>query len=322
MMFSFRVPCELGTTTRLRLEAPEWVLSSAEESTRVVLRSADQRDVSPEDRKLCLARRLELRGSGYLTTEAAIQAGELWQSHLMRIFACAFIGADFGHRAAWTRAGASDAGLAMLEAQHQRPAMVEHAGVTVYETTQDPLFFRFEGSLTVSSEHHHLVTALENARKLDLLPPEQQTAFDLYSASFFQTNSDARFILLMMAYETMLSQTERSSDSVAHVETLIALTKNTELRGAEKQSLVSSLEWLKVQSIGQAGRELANTMVGRTYMGKTPAAFFSDCYECRSALAHGHYPRPDRTEVDVMAAALTLLVGDIIAGPLVATHAE
>lgn len=171
-MFSFRVPCELGTTRALRLDASEWVLSSAGEAPRVVLTCADQRNVSPEDRKLSFARRLELRGSGYSTKEAAIQAGELWQSHLMRIFACVFIGADFGHRAAWTRAEASDAGLAVLEAQNSRPAMVEHAGVTVYETTQDPLFFRFEGSATVSSEHHHLVTALDNARELDLLPPE------------------------------------------------------------------------------------------------------------------------------------------------------
>jgi hypothetical protein len=54
----------------------------------------------------------------------------------------------------------------------------------------------------------------------------------------------------------------------------------------------------------------------------TPAAFFTRCYEMRSALTHGHLPRPDRGDVDVLAANLEIFVGDLLAGRLLTEIAD
>lgn len=70
------------------------------------------------------------------------------------------------------------------------------------------------------------------------------------------------------------------------------------------------------ESIGQAGRRLARTLEPRTYQGFAPATFFIRCYEMRSKLVHGHIPRPDRGEVDLLAANLETFVGDLLSGSL------
>jgi len=47
-------------------------------------------------------------------------------------------------------------------------------------------------------------------------------------------------------------------------------------------------------------------------MDEKPQTFFTGCYEMRSRLVHGAYPRPSRGEVDRRAAALELFVRDIL----------
>jgi hypothetical protein len=125
--------------------------------------------------------------------------------------------------------------------------------------------------------------------------------------------------MLTMAVETLLDPQSRSDAAKAHVRAMIEATDaNTILTQSERNSLEGSLTWLQDESIGQAGRRLARTLEPRTYGGKAPAAFFTRCYEMRSALTHGHVPRPDRGEVDVLAANLETYVGDLLAGRLLA----
>jgi hypothetical protein len=70
------------------------------------------------------------------------------------------------------------------------------------------------------------------------------------------------------------------------------------------------------ESISQAGRRLAASLDGRIYVEQTPAEFFTSCYELRSRLVHGHYPRPAVEEVDATCAPPELFVGHLIAGEL------
>ncbi len=67
---------------------------------------------------------------------------------------------------------------------------------------------------------------------------------------------------------------------------------------------------------GQAGRRLARTLEPRRYMDLSPSKFFTRCYEMRSALVHGHVPRPTMIEVDLLAANLTVFVGHLLSGEL------
>ncbi|WP_438294182.1 hypothetical protein [Streptomyces sp. HUAS TT7] len=151
----------------------------------------------------------------------------------------------------------------------------------------------------------------------DPLDGPERLAFDLYSASFFQPSADSRLLMLTMAIETLLDLQPRSDAAKAHVTALIEATEaNVDLTRSERESLRGSLKWLRDESIGQAGRRLARTLEPRTYLDKSPAAFFTRCYEMRSALTHGYVPRPSHRDVGLLAASLELFVGDLLAGRL------
>jgi len=149
------------------------------------------------------------------------------------------------------------------------------------------------------------------------MTPQQELAYDLFSAAFSETNADARFVTLMMAFETLLPQTERSDAARTHVDRLIDQTSNSSLSRPERDSLTKSLEWLRYESISKSGRTLAKTLGSRTYMPdpetEDPVSFFQACYDMRSQLVHGLYPRPTREEVSARAPHLERFVGDLLA---------
>ena len=124
--------------------------------------------------------------------------------------------------------------------------------------------------------------------------------------------------MLMMALETLIEQEPRSEAAVAHLRALIEQTRASELPAHEVASLTGSLEELaKRESVGRAGRRLAGTLGDTEYMpGEPPPLFFKRCYELRSALVHGHYPRPDHGEVGTRGAHLESFVGDLLGAAL------
>jgi len=164
-----------------------------------------------------------------------------------------------------------------------------------------------------------LAELVRAASELDFTWGErEQLAYDLHSASFSEENADARFLMLMMALETLIEQESRSEAAVAHLERLIADTRAGDLPPGEVASLAGSLEELaKRESVGSAGRRLARTLGDTEYLpGEPPPVFFTRCYELRSALVHGHYPRADRGEVGGRAAPLEGFVGDLLGAAL------
>ncbi len=157
------------------------------------------------------------------------------------------------------------------------------------------------------------MTAMSEAVKRNAEMSEgDQVAYDLYGASFAEVPTDARFLLLMMAIETMIEPEPRAAEVQAHVEALRTATKDSDLSDDEIRSIYGTLQYLRNASIGQAGRKLASRLGDRTYADKTPERFFSKCYELRSALVHGGHPRPSRAEVSSLAAPLETFVGDLL----------
>jgi hypothetical protein len=123
--------------------------------------------------------------------------------------------------------------------------------------------------------------------------------------------------MLTMALETLIEQERRSDSTLAHIERLVAATRAADdLPQPELDSLVGSLRTLEQESVGQAGRRLARTLGDRKYMDESATTFFTRCYDLRSALVHGHYPRPDPGDVGGRAAALEGFVGDLLGAPL------
>ena len=76
--------------------------------------------------------------------------------------------------------------------------------------------------------------------------------------------------------------------------------------------MVGVLNWLRNESIGQAGKNLARTLEPRQYNGMAPAAFFNKCYAVRSRLVHGLLPLPTLEEIGRWASPLQEFVADLL----------
>ncbi len=309
-MYCFRLPFTMPGRTLLGLTEEQFFLQDDGER-RVWLKSS-----AANGERLCDATGLVIRGEGYANDEDAAQEGARWRDVISRAFARVHLAADFGDRKPF--ATLTKAGEAWCSEQMGHPVLGDRPGVTVF-VDQPGLRFvasHAEACKRPSEEQNRLVLAAA-ARLNDPLKGPERLAFDLYSGSFFQPSADSRLLMLTMAVETLLDLQPRSDASRAHVSAMIEATEaNAGLTQSERDSLRGSLTWLRNESIGQAGRRLARTLEPRTYGDDAPAEFFTRCYAMRSALTHGRVPRPDRGDVDVLAASLEIFVGDLLAGRL------
>ena len=309
-MFCFRLPFTMPSRARLGLTETRFFLHD-DGQQRVWLKSS-----AADDQRLCDATSIVARGEGYTTENEAEEEGERWRDVISRAFARFHVAADFGDR--MPTGTLTKAGEGWYSERFGHPVLGDRPGVTVFE---DQPGLRFIGSKIdickrPSEERSRLVLG-QAAQFAEPLDGAERLAFDLYSGSFFQPSADSRLLMLTMAVETLLDLRPRSEAARAHVATLIEATEaSMDLTKSERDSLRGSLGWLENESIGQAGRRLARSLDPRRYLNKTPAAFFTSCYEMRSALTHGHTPRPNRLDVDVLAGSLEIFVGDLLAGRL------
>ncbi len=305
----FRLRFNLPTTARLGSTAPEWVVQDDDDAF-VVLRSPG--GIQPLNEANCAA----LTGYGYATEGDATEGGERWRDWMTVALACANVGVDFGDRAG--SGGFTTYGLRAATDSAGRSVFNDIHGLMTYEYVPRPLFARAGAvGLRITPPHARLADALDRAIKASVrLTPRQRLAYDLYGASFSESNADARFLMLMMAVETLIEPASRSADSVALVNDLITTVRDSGLSEREIASMTGALKWLRSESIGQAGRRLAVQLGDRQYGGESPEGFFNSCYDLRSKLVHGASPRPARDAVGRRAANLehfvSHLLGDVV----------
>ena len=303
MNWCFRLRLNLGDTSKLQCPDSEWIIEGTDPQEVVKLVALD------DGATLAETRHLALRGSGYASEAAATQAGEAWRARLMRAFACVRIGADFGDRA--PHGFVTNVGLQFLSPD--RRALNDVHGLAVFECEPPPVFVG-AGNVTMqlSRPHEHLVQAVEETLAAGGLTEERQVAYGFFAASFSQRSADARFALLMMAVESLVEPRPRAAAVREHVESLIKSTRESGLPPNEVNSLERSLSWLRDESIGQAGRRLAQQLDAKKYKEESAQRFFTHCYEIRSRLLHGIHPVPTRREVDEHAAPLEVFVADLL----------
>lgn len=262
------------------------------------------------------AHELVLRSDGYASEEEAWNAGLHCEDALMLAFARLHIGADFGDRAPMSYF--TSAGLKTLQTQTGVRVLNDVHGLMTFENEQPTKFVSFHAKPVVTKRQERFIQAVELALDHNLhLSDQERLAFDLFGTSFFQKSVDARFLMLMMAVETLLDPDFRSQTVQEHVKELIRLTKESfALSPHEKNSLIGSLQSLSKESVGQAGQKLAKRLGNRRYAGQKPSKFFTRCYELRSNLVHGNIPRKTRDEIADICASLELFAGDLLSGPL------
>jgi hypothetical protein len=317
MTYCFRIRFRLGEHVSITSDDAQWVLADpAVADEVVVLRSTPDPAVS-----IGAARQLSLFGSGHSSESAAQAAAERWRDILHASFARFAIGADFGVRAPGS--AFTEYGLRMVEARLRQRALNDVHGIMTFECDPPPTFVSQDLQMTVGKNPASLRRAIDHAATIGLrLTPQQRAAFDLYSASFFLPVADARFLMLMMAVETLITLEPRSDEARRHADNLVTATRASGLEEAEIQSMIGALAWLKYESISHAGRRLAASLGARLYADERPVDFFTNCYTLRSRLVHGEHPRPSRDEVDVRAATLEHFAGHLISGRLLEDVAD
>lgn len=259
---------------------------------------------------------LVIRSDGYASEEEAWNAGLHCEDALKLAFALLHIGADFGERA--PTSVFTSAGIEMLQKQTGVRVLNDVHGLMTFENDQPIKFVSFHAKAVVTKNQDRFIKALGIALDQNIdLSDRERLSFNLFGTSFFQKSPDARFLMLMMAIETLLDPDFRSQPVQEHITELIRLTKESfALSMRDKNSLIGSLQDLSKESIGQAGQKLANRLGNREYAGQKPSQFFRRCYKLRSKLVHGHVPRPTRDKIDDICASLELFVGDLLSGLL------
>ncbi|MFI6637526.1 hypothetical protein ACIBI7_52325 [Nonomuraea fuscirosea] len=257
-----------------------------------------------------------IRGRNYASATAAQASAEKWRAALMVAFAQLNIGADFGTRAPQGKLTDPERRLfGGDDADQSRQVLDDVHGILVFPSKPAAAFETAMPITAVLSRPIEDVVSCASALadQADLLLDDAQlVAHSLFASSFSETSADARFLMLMMAVETIIKRDDRSLAVVAHVNDLLTQTKQTDLPVRERDALLGALRDLRKQSIGQAGQALASMLGDQRFAGETPADFFKMSYGLRSQLVHGAVPRPSREIVGQRAATLQIMVGRLL----------
>lgn len=304
MSYTFRLRFLISDKVKFPFEEKEVKLFEAD---KIKIKLA-----TPEPNKtIKTSDQLVVKGEGYESAEAANIAGQNIRDRLTIAFSKLRFPADFGDRAA--KGLYTEAGLKMLEKEAGQPVLNNIHGLLVHESNAEYRYatFKLKGTIHKSAEESLKIIASSFSIKVPITE-KRRLAYELFSASSFTDYVDARFMLLMMAVETLIEQKERDAKERELIEQMISLVEKSEIEN--KQSLKSSLSNLKYESIGQAGRNIASNLKG-TYLDVDPIKFFMKCYELRSKLVHGQVPRPTFEEVGNYCGALEVFTSELISFP-------
>jgi hypothetical protein len=294
----------LSAGRRIDSTESSWTLRDTGEL--VVLAPSNEKKTIGESHKFIVT------GSGYSSEVLAQDAGARWTAVLQAAFVHVRLGADFEYKKQ-RLGGLTEVGLRRAAEVSGRPVENQRPGIMTYKTDERPTLASMSASPTLPVPEEWLKDAISVAtRTPGEHSDEWELAYDLFSASSFQTSGDGRFMMLMMAIEAVLSPESRSDEARAHIEALVSTTRNSSLPQSDTDSIVGALRSLKIEPVGQAGRRLASLLEGKEYQGESPRKFFTQCYELRSQLVHGQQPRPARQEIDYRAAGLECYVSDLL----------
>lgn len=248
--------------------------------------------------------RYSVSGNGFETPEAAHQAAESVRHALLLHSARTRCGLDLGQNSL-RGFGISAYGKELVARELGEERVLEdHLGTTVYLLEPKPTFLRVNMTGIVSRPVDSLIADLTSTvGAVRFATSKAETAAGIYALSHFVGRAPARFLLLFIALEALFQPEARSAQAREHVDSLVKVTKEANIPQEEKQSILSTLSFLRQASIAATGRQLATAALGdRTYDNISPGAFFSKIYKVRNDLVH-------RGLID--AESLHVLVGEV-----------
>lgn len=126
-------------------------------------------------------------------------------------------------------------------------------------------------------------------------PPSEAvlTSFDLWASSRSESSSRARFLLLVMAIEALVTPAARPDSEQLVVKALLESVENSSLEDEAKNRLLNAVRGLMMESIGRSCR----TAIEQAF-GADEAKGFGSAYKFRNIIAHGGTPPSARALVE------------------------
>lgn len=221
------------------------------------------------------------------------------------------LGLDFGD--GFLRTFLTDYGKTFYEQEFSRPIRNDRLGIDVYESQKNLLFVSREATRALGK---HADTFTEQVcQQIDQPLPlneKQIVAAELFSASFFDVPFRSRFITLVTAIEALLVPQRRSDAVQSFVDDTKQDLEGRKIDEATKKGLTGSLERLRSDSIGEAGKSLCERLLpNKKYGGRSAGKFFKYCYDLRSEIVHSGKPKAG---VDLLhlSNACQAFVGDLL----------
>ncbi len=308
MSYSYRIQIRFPKDSRLRWEYSSYIISNLDKYNQITICS------KKEDDQISNSESLIFTSHGFISDSSAKEEGEKVLDNIIRTFVSLKKGIDYG--ALGKSFYFTDYGLESIAKQNKIKRLLSGGlGLTVYKTEPKPAFASLNpdvGPLSPIEQFHNKF--VEYSQKNESISATLSLAIHLYNSSFFVELPEPRFLLLIMAIEVLIQCEGRDDSAIAHVDKMIEFTcNNHELSKSDRMSMKGSLTWLKSQSIGQAGRELARkVLMGKKYNNMNASKFFTYCYGVRSALVHGNSNSPSVQELKYLATELVNYVSDLI----------
>ena len=258
--------------------------------------------------------RASLIGGPYPSAADAQAAAERTKRALLIWAVRNRVGIDLGGRQ--PRSVITVAGLELLEKQIGGPVRADIHGIDVYEHIDGLVFVAVNADAKIGKAAAAFVEEVAAAVATPLsLSAKQELAGEILSASYFDASDRSRFVTLITAVEALLDPQQRPAATQLMLAKMIKVVEESGVEEATHDAMLGSLQRLKRESIGQAGRALAERLLGgKVYEGQTPAQFFSLCYRLRSSILHsGKVPEEITDFLSVCATAHAFVCDLLIA---------
>jgi len=230
--------------------------------------------------------RASIIGGPYPSESLAGQAADKSKRALLYWAIEQHAGIDFGDGK--QRSVVTNQGLAFYEKQIGFPCRNDNQGIDIFEHVENLRFVSFNVNAIVGISPPNFISTFQHEyQSARQLTPKQELAIEIYTGSFFDTSARSRFITLVTAVEALLEPSRRPGEVLTLVEGFETTTRQIIKDVRNRDSILGSLNWLRYQSIGQAGRELANIFLpNELFDGLSSQDFFTRCYDLRSNLLH------------------------------------
>lgn len=305
-MFEFRLRFNMLKGDHIKSDKEELELLRTGVGQRIRLRAGSRG--SPIDKSSQIA----ITGGPYSSQDEARDVANRAREAVVIWAVKQRLGVDFGDGR--LRSLMTDVGKEYYERQLGHPLRNDRLGIDVYEIQDGLLFAAVSFDAAVGKNADTFVEQFrEVLTKAVELSEKQRLAAELYSLSFFDMSFRSRFITLVTAVEALLDPTIRSGAIQAFIEDVKTRLDTLSADDGTKQSMISSLERLKYDSIGQAGRALSDTLLGDwEYAGLKAGKFFSHCYKLRSQIVHNGEPDDPTTDLLQESNSCQAFVADLL----------